>query len=145
MRRINARILGTASVAALAIAAFATPAAAQGTTQADADRCANLPTQGERDACMAGEVATHETAAQEGWSILLTPTRTPSPPSSFSSGTSTRFIGTAGLNFLDLRGLGVSRTLVLVNNRRHITGSPGEYLGDGNTLPIILVDRVDIG
>ena len=178
MRRINARILGTASVAALAIAGFATPAAAQGTTQADADRCANLPTQGERDACMAGEVATQETAAQEGGSILVTGTRIrrpnlestvpitsvgiqeltdngdvnlgdnlndlPSLRSSFSSGNSTRFIGTAGLNFLDLRGLGVSRTLVLVNNRRHITGSPGDYLVDVNTIPITLVDRVDI-
>lgn len=68
----------------------------------------------------------------------------PSLRSSFSSANSTRFIGTAGLNWLDLRGLGVSRTLVLVNNRRHITSSPGDYLVDVNTIPITLLERVDI-
>ena len=68
----------------------------------------------------------------------------PSLRSSFSQGNSTRFIGTAGLNLLDLRGLGVSRTLVLVNNRRHVTASPGDYLVDVNTIPISLLERVDI-
>ena len=42
----------------------------------------------------------------------------PSLRSTFSSGNSTRFIGTAGLNILDLRGLGTARTLVLVNGKR---------------------------
>ena len=68
----------------------------------------------------------------------------PSLRSTFSSGNSTRFIGTAGLNILDLRGLGTSRTLVLVNGRRHITASPGDYLVDVNTIPIDLLERVDI-
>lgn len=52
----------------------------------------------------------------------------PSLRSTYSSGNSTRFIGTAGLNLLDLRGLGISRTLVLVNGKRHITATPGDYL-----------------
>ena len=68
----------------------------------------------------------------------------PSLRSTFSSGNSTRFIGTAGLNILDLRGLGTSRTLVLVNGRRHITAVPGDYLVDVNTIPIDLLERVDI-
>src|SRR3546814_2626662 len=51
----------------------------------------------------------------------------PSLRSTFSQGNSTRFIGTAGLNILDLRGLGTSRTLVLVNGKRHVTASPGDY------------------
>src|SRR3989344_8656069 len=44
------------------------------------------------------------------------------PPlqSPFSTANSTRFLGTAGLNLLDLRGLGTQRTLVLVNGRRHV-------------------------
>ncbi|HKR24393.1 MAG TPA: TonB-dependent receptor, partial [Allosphingosinicella sp.] len=68
----------------------------------------------------------------------------PSLRSSFSQSNSTRFIGTAGLNILDLRGLGVARTLVLVNNRRHVTAQPGDYLVDVNTIPLTLVERVDI-
>ena len=68
----------------------------------------------------------------------------PSLRSTFSQGNSTRFIGTAGLNLLDLRGLGISRTLVLVNGRRHITALPGDYLVDTNTIPIDLLERVDV-
>ncbi len=68
----------------------------------------------------------------------------PSLRSTYSQGNSTRFIGTAGLNLLDLRGLGISRTLVLVNGKRHITASPGDYLVDVNTIPVDLLERVDV-
>lgn len=68
----------------------------------------------------------------------------PSLRSTFSQSNSTRFIGTAGLNILDLRGLGTSRTLTLVNGRRHITVSPGDYVVDVNTIPSELIDRIDI-
>src|SRR3546814_12041049 len=68
----------------------------------------------------------------------------PSLRSTFSQGNSTRFIGTAGLNILDLRGLGTSRTLVLVNGKRHVTASPGDYLVDVTTIPVDLLERVDI-
>lgn len=68
----------------------------------------------------------------------------PSLRSTYGQGNSTRFIGTAGLNILDLRGLGVSRTLTLVNGRRHITASPGDYLVDTNTIPVDLLERVDV-
>jgi outer membrane receptor protein involved in Fe transport len=55
-------------------------------------------------------------------------------------------IGIAGLNLLDLRGLGTSRTLVLVNGRRHV---PADILNnavspDVNTIPNDLIERVDI-
>jgi outer membrane receptor protein involved in Fe transport len=68
----------------------------------------------------------------------------PSLRSTYSQSNSTQYIGTAGLNFLDLRGLGVARTLVLVNGRRHITSSEGDFLVDTNTIPTDLIDRVDI-
>lgn len=68
----------------------------------------------------------------------------PALRSTFSQANSTRFIGTAGLNILDLRGLGTARTLVLVNGRRHITSSPGDYLVDTNTIPTDLLERVDV-
>jgi len=55
-------------------------------------------------------------------------------------------IGIAGLNLLDLRGLGTQRTLVLVNGRRHV---PADILNnavsvDINSIPNDLIDRVDI-
>src|SRR3546814_1409754 len=68
----------------------------------------------------------------------------PSLRSSFSQSNSTHYIGTAGLNLLDLRGLGVDRTLVLVNGRRHITSQEGYFEIDTNTIPTDLLDRVDI-
>lgn len=68
----------------------------------------------------------------------------PSLRSTYNQGNSTRFIGTAGLNLLDLRGLGISRTLVLVNGKRHITTLPGDYLVDVNTIPTDLLERVDV-
>ncbi len=68
----------------------------------------------------------------------------PSLRSTFSAGNSSRFIGTAGLSLLDLRGLGTDRTLVLINGRRHVTSTPGDNGFDVNTIPIDLVDRIDI-
>lgn len=70
----------------------------------------------------------------------------PALRSTFSQSNSTRFLGTTGLNLLDLRGLGTQRTLVLVNGRRHVAG---DILSDGvstdtNTIPTDLIDRVDV-
>jgi outer membrane receptor protein involved in Fe transport len=70
----------------------------------------------------------------------------PSLRSTYSQANSSRFLGTAGLNLLDLRGLDPVRTLVLVNGRRHV-GS--DILSSGvsvdiNTIPLDLIDRVDI-
>jgi outer membrane receptor protein involved in Fe transport len=68
----------------------------------------------------------------------------PSLRSTFSQQNSGASIGTAGENFLDLRGLGTTRTLVLVNGRRHVTASVGNFIPDVNTIPQELVERVDI-
>jgi len=68
----------------------------------------------------------------------------PALRSTFSQANSTRFIGTAGLNLLDLRGLGTDRTLVLVNGRRHITSTPGDFRVDVNTIPSDLLLRTDV-
>ncbi|MEA1013819.1 TonB-dependent receptor domain-containing protein [Sphingosinicella sp. LY1275] len=66
--------------------------------------------------------------------------------STFSQQNSTRFLGTRGLNLLDLRGLGTSRTLVLVNGRRHVAGDVlvNAVSPDTNTFPTDLIERVDI-
>jgi outer membrane receptor protein involved in Fe transport len=68
----------------------------------------------------------------------------PALRSTYSQANSTRFIGTAGLNLLDLRGLGTQRTLVVVNGRRHVTAQPGSFVIDTNTIPTELLERVDV-
>lgn len=66
--------------------------------------------------------------------------------STFSQTNAGRFLGTTGLNLLDLRGLGTARTLTLVNGRRHVAG---DILSNGtspdvNTIPADLIARVDV-
>lgn len=53
-------------------------------------------------------------------------------------------IGNTGLNLLNLRNLGTERTLVLVDGRRHVASQPGTQAVDVNTIPIDLVERVDV-
>ena len=50
----------------------------------------------------------------------------------------------AGLATVDLRNLGTSRTLVLVNGRRFVSGSPNDQAVDLNSIPTTFIDRVDI-
>ena len=53
-------------------------------------------------------------------------------------------LGGAGLNLLDLRGLGTNRTLVLVNGRRHVASQFDTAAVDINSIPTDLIARVDV-
>ncbi|WP_294063207.1 TonB-dependent receptor [Sphingomonas sp.] len=55
-------------------------------------------------------------------------------------------VGIAGLNLLDLRGMGTSRTLVLVNGRRHVAADilNNAVSPDINSIPNDLIERIDI-
>jgi len=68
----------------------------------------------------------------------------PQLSSTFTSQNSSRFIGTAGGGFLDLRGLGTDRTLVLINGKRHVAGSVGDASVDVNSIPTDLIERIEI-
>ncbi len=50
----------------------------------------------------------------------------------------------SGLNLLDLRNLGFDRTLVLEDGQRVVSSSAGNAAVDINTIPITLIDRVDV-
>lgn len=50
----------------------------------------------------------------------------------------------AGLNLLNLRNLGEDRTLVLVDGRRHVAGSPGSQAVDINMIPLALIERIEV-
>ena len=52
--------------------------------------------------------------------------------------------GEVGLNLLDLRHLGVDRTLVLVDGRRHVAGLAGSAAVDVDSIPTDLVAAVDV-
>ncbi|WP_262693046.1 TonB-dependent receptor plug domain-containing protein [Kordiimonas aquimaris] len=49
----------------------------------------------------------------------------------------------AGIGRLNLRNLGINRTLVLVNGRRHVSAIQGSGTVDVSTIPIALIDRVE--
>ena len=52
--------------------------------------------------------------------------------------------GEVGLNLLDLRHLGIDRTLVLVDGRRHVAGLAGSAAVDVDAIPTDLVESVDV-
>lgn len=50
----------------------------------------------------------------------------------------------AGVATVDLRNLGTPRTLVLVNGRRFVSGVPGDSAVDLNTIPVDMIERVEL-
>jgi iron complex outermembrane recepter protein len=52
--------------------------------------------------------------------------------------------GSTGANLLNLRNLGVNRTLVLVNGKRHVAGIANSAAVDINSIPQELIERVDV-
>jgi len=74
---------------------------------------------------------------------LLPQFRTTSTQSA-STNLGTQAPGQVGLNLLDLRGLEPSRTLVLQNGRRLVSSTQALSQPDTNTIPVELLDRVEI-
>ncbi|MFT6977544.1 MAG: iron complex outermembrane receptor protein [Shewanella psychromarinicola] len=68
----------------------------------------------------------------------------PALGNTYSLANSGRFIGTSGLNLLDLRSMGTARTLVLVNGKRHVSSSAGTSSVDINTIPSVWIDKVEV-
>lgn len=68
----------------------------------------------------------------------------PALASTYSLANSGAHIGTAGLNILDLRGMGANRTLVLVNGKRHVGSTAGTGSVDTNSIPSQWVEKVEI-
>ncbi len=61
------------------------------------------------------------------------------------SRTNSNFLtSSAGVATIDLRNLGIDRTLVLVNGRRFVSGIPGSAAVDLNTIPTQFIERVEV-
>lgn len=65
-------------------------------------------------------------------------------PQSFAAQGSNISNGSTGTATVNLRGLGSSRTLVLINGRRLMPGDPRSPVADINFIPSSLVKRVDV-
>ncbi len=75
--------------------------------------------------------------------LLRAPALSASVGSSLSGGRDANF-GETGVNLLDLRNLGVDRTLVLVNGKRHVSGLPNTAAVDISSIPQELIEKVDV-
>jgi len=62
----------------------------------------------------------------------------------FGTDTNTGLNNAPGVGTLDLRGLGANRTLVLVDGRRHVAGVAGSAGVDVQTIPVSLIERVEV-
>ena len=151
----KAALRSAASLPVFALA-FATSAYAQDQAAADADDSASAPAivvTGSRistpnlESANPVAILTGEQVFSSGnLSVGDQLNELPQLRSNFSQANSTRFLGTRGLNLLDLRGLGTSRTLVLVNGRRHVGSDVlvNAVSVDVNTIPADLIERVDV-
>jgi len=93
---------------------------------------------------MAGEVDLGE-VLNDMPSLLGSNTSTNSISGIFGSGEGENAgASEVGETILQLRGLGVERTLVLVNGRRHVAGVSGSQAVDIGSIPQQLVERVDV-
>lgn len=161
MRHISSRsrktLLLAVSLKSLALAAITTPAMAQETpTGATAQDDEVIVVTGSRIARPElslpnpVQVITSETIEQSGRTnltdfLLDSPALLGSQSNLDAAGSAlTGGAQNVGVNFLNLRNLGESRTLVLVDGRRHVAGYPGIAAVDINTIPTDLVERVDV-
>ena len=102
-----------------------------------------------RDANLTGALPVRsmdaEDIAESGeFSLADTVNDIPALLSSITAEQSVDRAGRDGSNRLNLRGLGQSRTLVLVNGRRHVGGLQGSSAVDIGSIPQVLLERVEV-
>jgi iron complex outermembrane receptor protein len=154
MRTIRHRILSTASLAAFAVVGLATPAQAQDEPQA-APAEAAAPE--EEAIVITGSRIPQNLSASAPVTVLNSAevrlqgtTRTEdlinSLPQAFAAQGGNLANGATGTATVNLRGLGSSRTLVLINGRRLQAGDPAQPIpvADINFIPAAIVDRIDV-
>ncbi|KMS60267.1 TonB-dependent receptor [Novosphingobium barchaimii LL02] len=147
----GATCLSAASLALFAIPAFAQDTTPQAADEADADvgeaivvtgsriqtgaptTAAPVQVLGSEQIQSTGSVNIQETLLKNP--VFGTPTYSRTNTSFSTSG--------AGLATVDLRNLGIDRTLVLINGRRVVSGVPGSAAVDLNMIPVQMLDRVE--
>ena len=155
MRRAH-RILSTASWAAFALIWTPTPASAQDEPVGAPDQ--GNPTEGRDEAAIVvtgSRIPSPSVTAISPVTVvnsqeirLQGTTRTEdlinSLPQAFGAQGGNLANGATGTANVNLRGLGINRTLVLINGRRLVPGDPASPFSDINVIPAAIVSRVDV-
>jgi outer membrane receptor protein involved in Fe transport len=148
----RSRLLQTTSAAVLLIlaqGAFATAHAADAepTAEAQVDEVVVTASRVARSGFTAPtpttQVGAEELQKSNVTNIADQLNKVPSFRASSTPATTSHASQNAGGNFLDLRGLGTTRTLVLVDGIRHVPTSSNGTI-DTNVIPSGLIDRVDV-
>lgn len=145
-QKIRNRLLSTTMIGGFAALAFAAPAVAQDAPQASA--IGDVVVTGSRIP-QANLVTTSPVTQVTGEDIDTTGvTRVEDLitqlPQAFAAQNSTVSNGASGTATVSLRGLGSTRTLVLIDGRRMGYGSPNSTAADLNQIPEQLVERVEV-
>lgn len=161
----KARLLATAAPIVLGLALVSTPAFAQSTEQTPTGGAATVAGQDTAPAAPVDIVVTGSRIPQSANLISASPITVVnsqeiklegttkvedllnSLPSVFASQASTLSNGSDGTASVDLRGLGTTRTLTLVNGRRLLPGDPSPTSGsaaDINIIPASILKRVEV-
>ncbi|MCH4270037.1 MAG: TonB-dependent receptor [Brevundimonas sp.] len=151
--RLSAYLKTGTIIAGLAVTAAAQPAWAQSeapSAEPEASAVADIVVTGSRIRRPNVEASTpvNVVDAQEIENIGVTNlidamARQPQVGLGASASSTTNTVAGQGLATLNLRNLGASRTLVLVNGRRHVAGSSGTSAVDVNTISKTTIARVD--
>lgn len=151
----HARFLAASASLAVALSAIAAPACAQDAAPAETADETPIVVTGSRirspEFSQANPVVaiSAETLEESGRTNLTdfladSPALLGSTRSIDTAGSNLENAQQTGANYLNLRNLGTSRTLVLVDGRRHVAGNPGTAAVDINTIPTDLVDRIEV-
>jgi iron complex outermembrane recepter protein len=147
---VRAQLLASSMICGAAVAAVASPVLAQTTSSSEevsevVVTGTRIPSPNLESVSPVTAVTAAEIKAQ---GITRVEDLINSLPQSFAAQGSSISNGATGTATLNLRGLGVSRTLVLIDGRRLMPGDPASTpagLGaDVNFIPSALVDRVDV-
>jgi len=133
---------------------LATTAAAQGSASPSGNQVEELVITGSlirgtpEDAALPVDVITNEALQEQGSPSLVDLVRTIPSVSGGNIGESNRFLGgqAAGVATINLRGLGLTRTLSLMNGERlsTITAAGGQEFVNINVVPTIAVGQVEV-
>jgi outer membrane receptor protein involved in Fe transport len=134
-------LLGAASIAATSLSAAAFAQESSGTVETVVVTGSRIPQQGLYSSSPVTAVGQQEMKFEGTTDVANLINNL---PEAFADQTSTMSNAATGTANIDLRGLGASRTLVLVDGTRLMPGDPKQPFADVNQIPAALVERVDV-